>query len=473
MNQQEFINICVDKKFWQWIRNKSLISYENISDQRVFLKDLFEKIANRTYYPNPPKEYLTINKGNGVLRVVPVLSLSDLLVFFYCVRKLEPYIAINRIPGTYGGFGLSGKLRKTEEDEKEGISNGLKVIKLGKDVYVFEESNGYPVQSSFNSKAWQAEWGDFNNKLYHHSFNFNDGVVVELDISNFYDSIQLDNLEFKIRKYISNEENQVVYLLLHFLRFWNRHINFYRQQGAGVPQDLFGECSRILANFYLQDYDQNISAFCNDLGCQYFRYADDQIIFINDSSNPEKIISKASSLLMKEGLNFNQMKVNTMSIDQFRMYYSFSSFFELAFERDNISNDDIIRKIENQIDFYLKNRMILRKSGLSLLKRILGLLNKYKVLPKNLDILKQAILNYDFFHKSHFSSIDLNKIYRLLNEAERKKMIEILDVLINGSYYTFFLHDIKKFYQEICFSTVIIDKRIEELKDFYYFCTVR
>jgi len=263
MNEKEFIEICRDKKFWQWIRNKSIVPYGDVADKDAFLKELFRKIASSTYYPNPPKEYLTLNKGQGVLRVVPVLNLNDLVVFYYCARKLEPYIAVNHVPGTYGGFGLSGKLRKVEEEEIKSISDNLEVTEFDGDFYVFQELAGYPIESSFNPRAWQAEWGDFNDKLYHNSFDFEgeeNGFVVELDIANFYDSIQLDNLEFKIRKYISNEENQIVYLLLHFLRYWNRHINFYRQQGAGVPQDLFGECSRILANFYLQNYDKALSS---------------------------------------------------------------------------------------------------------------------------------------------------------------------------------------------------------------------
>jgi hypothetical protein len=165
MNQDEFIEICKDRKLWQWLRNKSIVPYKSIADKETYLKSLFSKIKNRTYYPNPPKEYLTVNKGHGVLRIIPVLNLEDLIVYYYCTRKLETYIAVNHIPGTYGGFGLSGKLRRTEEEEVNSINEDLTTFELDGHTYVFYEIEGYPVESSFNPQAWKAEWGDFNCKL--------------------------------------------------------------------------------------------------------------------------------------------------------------------------------------------------------------------------------------------------------------------------------------------------------------------
>src|ERR1700741_3221442 len=117
MGKTEFIKICSDRKFWQWIRNHAPKAYPPVPDKEKFLGNLHKKILNRTYYPSPPQEYITINKGSGVLRVTPALSLEDLCVYYFCARKLEKYIAVNRIYGTFGGFGLSGKLREAENIE--------------------------------------------------------------------------------------------------------------------------------------------------------------------------------------------------------------------------------------------------------------------------------------------------------------------------------------------------------------------
>ncbi|HUO56038.1 MAG TPA: hypothetical protein VMU27_01200, partial [Candidatus Paceibacterota bacterium] len=243
MNKSEFVKICRDRKFWQWVRNYAPKPYPMVADKDKFLGDLFKRIANRTYYPSPPQEYVTLNKGSGVLRVIPALTLEDLCVYYYCARKLERYIAVNRVPGTYGGFGLSGKLRQIEEREFQSLRDHAEIVDLGEEQYVFIELNGYLTVSSLNPRAWFAEWNDFTKRLYFSSADYTEGFVAELDISNFYDSIQLDNLEYKLRKYVPHNCNDVIYLVSHFLRFWNRHINFYRQQGAGIPQDTFGECS--------------------------------------------------------------------------------------------------------------------------------------------------------------------------------------------------------------------------------------
>lgn len=248
------------------------------------------------------------------------------------------------------------------------------------------------------------------------------------------------------------------------MKFWNRHINFYRQQGAGVPQDLFGECSRILANFYLQDYDRNISEYCLSMGGQYFRYADDQVFFAKESEDLESLIAKASSLLMKEGLNFNQKKVKIMSFEGFREFYAFDNFLQLA---SNVDPGNIEKIVEEQINLYLETKEKLRKQGLSLLKRILNVLKKHKFQPSNIQSLKNSILDYEFIVTAPFDSKDWKLLYDLFDEAEKMKLTGILREICGKTYYSLFLYHQKKFFGAIQQPTTDIDERIEELKSFY------
>lgn len=469
MSKAEFIKIGGDAHFWKWIRTKSIVSYgsyKTVAERTKLLTDLYKKIEKRNYYPSPPKEYVTLNKGKGVLRVIPAFQLEDLIIYYYCVRKLERYLAANHVPGTYGGFGLSGKLRRVEEGEFLQVQNGFEIIHIGESPYVFMESGGYSVISSLNPKAWQAEWGDFARKLYFNSSTFGDGVVAEMDISNFYDSIQLDNLEYKIRKDVSNRQSEVIYLLFHFLKFWNRHINFYRQQGAGIPQDLFGECSRILANFYLQSYDKKIYQYCQKKGARYFRYADDQIIFAKTKEDLEEIIAKASSFLMRDGLNFNQKKVNIMSFKELNKLYSFQNFLDLAETRGKTVSKETLEK---QINFYFKNKKKLRKGGSSLLKRILNISGKMKRKPANFKEVKALVLTEDFLAKSPLGPHDFGKIYSLLNKREQKRMLRILDSIIEKCLYSNYLYTIKAFYKSEGISTRRIGVRVTYVKNFYSF----
>lgn len=466
MSKSEFIKICRDQKFWQWIRHRSPTTYPSIADKDKFLGNLWKKIANRTYYPTPPQEYITMNKGNGVLRVAPSLKLEDLCVYYYCARKLEKYIAVNRVPSTYGGYGLSGKLRQLEESEARDVMSQFDIMEFDDEKYVFTELNGYLTLTSINSKAWFAEWGDFTNKLYFNCAEYKDGFVAELDVSNYYDSIQLDNLEYKLRKYVPHKCNDIIYLVVHFLRFWNRHINFYRQQGAGIPQDTFGECSRILANFYLQSYDKKISDFCLQKGAKFFRYADDQIIFANSKSDLEEIIAKASSFLMREGLNFNQKKVKIMSIKEFKKYYTFENFLTLASKKPEQLD---LKVIEKQISFYLKNKKSLKKSGVSILRRILGILSLIKKKPKNTNILKKYLLEEFLPNNYSLSVSDMDRIYKIFNKSEKVKMIKVLDQHVQSSWYTDHLYNLKSFYKIYKIPSRHIGVRITFIKKFYGF----
>jgi len=467
MRKNEFVHICSDHKFWQWIRTKSTIVYKIPTDKNKFLLDLYKNIENRNYYPSPPQEYITLNKGHGVVRTIPSFQLEDLCVYYYCARKLEKYIAVNYVSGTYGGFGLSGKLRHLEEESNNQVQNGHEIIKIGEESYIFTELAGYPTLSTLSPRAWYTEWNDFTKKLYFDSKEFENGFVADLDIANFYDSIQLDSLEYKLRKYVPHQCNDVIYLLLHFLRYWNRHINFYRQQGAGIPQDVFGECSRILANFYLQSYDKQFSKYCTVLGGKYFRYADDQVIFADSKEKLEIMIAKASSLLMREGLNLNQKKVKIMSIKEFKKYYSFQSFLDLAQTANNIIKMEILRK---QIALYLRNRNNLRKSGFSILKRILGILSKTRQRPKNFTLLKQHLLSQDVLVGNYsLTSSDLSRIYVLLNKREKNKFLKILEVNTEKCLYTIYLYNLRVFYKSIKLSTRGVNSQIAKVNKFYNF----
>ncbi|RZK21232.1 MAG: RNA-directed DNA polymerase, partial [Flavobacterium sp.] len=343
--------------------------------------------------------------------------------------------------------------------------DGHEVFDLGDISLVFKSDSTYSELSGLNAKAWKAEWADFTKKLYFKSGDFTTGYVAELDIANFYDSIQLDHLEYKLRNNIPHKQSEIIYLLLHFLRFWNRHINFYRQQGAGIPQDLFGECSRVLANFYLQSYDRNIANFCIEKLGQFFRYADDQVLFAQSKEDLEQMIAKASSLLMREGLNFNQKKVKIMTIDEFQTYYSFDNFIELAPQQGKVVPE--ISVIEAQVDFYLSSYNKLRKNGSSLLKRLINILSQIHRRPKNFPLLKKHILSKEFLLQIPLQHYEMVKIYTLLTKPEKAKMYAIILESVSTCLYSDRLYNVKQFFAEIKMPVRPVSTRITAVRRFY------
>ena len=69
------------------------------------------------------------------------------------------------------------------------------------------------------------------------------------------------------------------------------------------------DCSRILSSFYLQKYDQFASGICTQAGATYFRYADDQMILLNDPSKIDNLLLLLTRNLDRYGLRVNQKKV--------------------------------------------------------------------------------------------------------------------------------------------------------------------
>lgn len=386
-----------------------------IPNKEKFVRSVYLSIKNKTYYPSIPIRHIDLNKGNGVTRTIPVFDIKDYCVYYFCIKILENKIAVNRTENTFGGWTLGGAIRKFEDQE---------MILQKNDGMEFEDLeevvDGSVTYYSFNPHAWAKVYGDFNSKLYVTAKSFKDKTVAELDIANFYDSVRLDVLENKIRQITTSNESEIVSLLFHLLNYWNRRANFYNKQTVGLPQDALGDCSRILANFYLQDYDAYIQEKAKSLGGIYFRYADDQFLFARTRTDAEKLVSLASKKLNTFGLSVNQKKVNYRTAKELIQYRQFAIF-------DILKKDSSPSAVEKFVDKYLS----LRKRGIKQTKDQ-GLPLLSKLLYCNLEFLpksKKKQLLRDFLREDYIAQIKsdkMEKICHLLPARERKKFIKKL-----------------------------------------------
>jgi hypothetical protein len=279
-----------DSSFWRTLSD-SIVPYapkEIPEDKTQFLKQLFSDIRNRHYTASVPRDYIVSNKNYSyVTRIVPTFSYRDACVYFFCIKRLEEFIAMNRVKGTFGGWRLGNSIRKKEEEESA-------------DMYV--------PTTSYNRFKWIKYWRDYQKHAYTYSLLEKFDYVLKFDIANFYDTINLRLLENKIRLATPLDRRAVVDLLFSFLGGWNRKFEGYGTKAVGLPQDEIGDCSRILANFYLQDYDDVISEKCAEVGARYLRYADDQMIFCNSESDANRILVEACKELFKINLSVNAGK---------------------------------------------------------------------------------------------------------------------------------------------------------------------
>ena len=139
IERASFIEIF-NTKFWRKLK-ESIVPIGTTPNKNRFLNELYDEVTNFTYNPQPPREYIVINKHNGISRYVPTFSRKDYCVYYLCIKLLEHEIAINRVDGTFGGWTLGNPIRLKEEQE----------------ILALE----YVPYNTFNELSWIQEWQSF------------------------------------------------------------------------------------------------------------------------------------------------------------------------------------------------------------------------------------------------------------------------------------------------------------------------
>lgn len=259
-------------------------------------------IRQNRYIPSIGHGYLGYLKAAGCTRFVPILTAEDMTVFYLIVLSLQEYL-IEDFDGVYGAYRSVPKTaRKSKEPEKEDD-----II----DPYF---------RDTFSRKAWFKDWSQFTDLL---TATCNDSsvgnYVVVSDIANFYDTIDIGRLINGIRSKVSGNE-EIVSLLGYFLNYWDRRIKGYSASSKGIPQEIISDASRIVSNFYLNEFDRRFIDYCGTQGVLYIRWADDIVIFGKSKLHLERVMHSASRFLLNIGLNFNASKTKHFSRREFQEY---------------------------------------------------------------------------------------------------------------------------------------------------------
>ncbi|KXK56410.1 MAG: hypothetical protein UZ05_CHB002000190 [Chlorobi bacterium OLB5] len=216
-------------------------------------------------------------------------------------------------------------------------------------------------------------------------------------------------------------KNKYVYveLLYFFLKNWNKKFEGYSTKNVGIPMDEIGDTSRLIANYYLQEYDKIIFKLCKRYNARYLRYADDQIFFTLNREDALKLLFQSSKELFKIGLDINSSKVIEFeNLISFRKYWAFDIFNYL----DDKKNRKNINKAFQLYSKYKLSRVKFKE--FSVLKRLVSV--DFKLLrPSAKKILFTQILRKDFV--SNLDYWFLNKIYQVLNPRAKKGVFEIVE----------------------------------------------
>ena len=291
MKKEDF-NRWFNSSFWKAFKNQAfpLTTPKTEADRRQLLDKVYRSVLSARYAPSPPEAEIVINKGHGVARTVPVFCIEDYCIYYFCIKELESVLCVNRTENTFGGWSLGGKLREQENSDIE-----CELTEYGR--------------YSFNPHAWIDAFGQWNSLLFSQLDARNYSHVLQYDLANFYDCVRLDILERWIREEADCKKGWIISLLFYLLNHWNRRNTGLHPQSVGLPQDVMADCSRILANYYLQKYDRFAAALCSKSSALYFRYADDSMILMNEPDKREGLLLLITRQLDRYGLRVNQKKV--------------------------------------------------------------------------------------------------------------------------------------------------------------------
>lgn len=229
------------------------------------------------------------------------------------------------------------------------------ISKMGKSkkrvVYIYPREENY-IFKFISSKLYKYEYL-FNNNLYSYRKNLlvkdaikkiskfdnkNNMYIYKVDISNYFNSIDIDILISILEKYITDDNDLLIFLKKILLNnkviYKNNIIEDKKGAMGGVPISAF------LANIYLKEVDD----YFEKNNINYFRYADDIIIFANTSKELEEYIYTLKEYIKKYKLTINS--------DKEQYYYPNDKFEFLGFSfYKNIIDlsDSSIKKIKGRI----------------------------------------------------------------------------------------------------------------------------
>lgn len=151
-------------------------------------------------------------------------------------------------------------------------------------------NNGYIFDNEYN-------YTSFRNRIAEKSKMKNKRIVVECDISNFYDRLNLHRLESVLLS-IEKIDKDAIKLLNEVLLFWSNRDSY------GLP--VGSNASRILAEAALIEIDNYLISKNID----FCRFVDDYRIFAKNASEAHKNLAILVERLNKEGLFLNFSKTN-------------------------------------------------------------------------------------------------------------------------------------------------------------------
>ncbi len=135
------------------------------------------------------------------------------------------------------------------------------------------------------------------------------GIVIRLDIKDFYTRIIQDQLIETVSDNLTSSKRIEWLMRLLLLRDIDEH-----EAGLGLVQGSLG--SGFFANLYLLNLDSKFPNH-NDWGARFYRYVDDMIVVLPTRKNRKAVLEVVNAEIQARGLELNQKKTEVLSTAQF------------------------------------------------------------------------------------------------------------------------------------------------------------
>ena len=231
---------------------------------------------------------------------------------------------------------LNTRSRLLSRLEEEILSTAI-VQKLGRKVDFLQHSYAYCLAKTDNSETeylyepwFDAYYKKFIAKACESAQKYENGIVIEVDIKDYYKQIFQNQLIGLASQQLHTEGSRIKWLLNVLLS--DKLDN--HEENRGITQG--GISSGFFANLYLNSIDAVFGSKHNEWNLEFHRYADDMIFVIPNPEDEQSIMETLKKELEELGLCLNE--------DKSRRYEQVSDFFKRA------KKDDVLDKLKKKYD---------------------------------------------------------------------------------------------------------------------------
>jgi hypothetical protein len=172
----------------------------------------------------------------------------------------------------------------------------------------------FPHSTDDYGLTWRQQWKQLQKKIY--NFHEEKDLIVVTDLSNYYDSIDINELRKVFTSY-SQIDEVLIDLLFRILEEISWKPDYLPYSKRGLPTTNI-EGVRLLAHSFLFEVDEVIKQKTNN---SFTRWMDDIVIGVESKKEAIETISSVSDMLKTRGLALNLAKTNIYTAEQ--GYYHF------------------------------------------------------------------------------------------------------------------------------------------------------